>query len=277
MMAQLIDDNWNTGRRSCCLTPLPRWVAEGLAAGGNVGGTCVKCGTLVTVGTDPVEGGGCLERTETEVGAAARPVQGCQKGEQWTARGWGRRWWRRRKRGLSRGVAGPCTMIALPNEIFTCSCLYADHTGNSAAVRHAAGDTNCGMNSTWGGLRGDTRVGRGRLFHDGAVRWVLGGGCSGLVMRSRNCRSHTWHGRRRRPRAGYPLHLCANTVSRVGRPVTGSPLPNPSQFFLRGGAGGARTMWADSLRDGGNRSRAQKRKRASAVGYSSRSCAARAG
>ena len=162
-MAQLIDDNWNTGRRSCCLTPLPRWVAEGLAAGGNVGGTCVKCGTLVTVGTDPVEGGGCLERTETEVGAAARPVQGCQKGEQWTARGWGRRWWRRRKRGLSRGVAGPCTMIALPNEIFTCSCLYADHTGNSAAVRHAAGDTNCGMNSTGGGPPGGYTRGTGPI------------------------------------------------------------------------------------------------------------------
>ena len=52
-----IGDGGTQGRRSYCVSPMPRWVAEGLAAGWSVGGTCVNCGNVVTVGTDPVEGG----------------------------------------------------------------------------------------------------------------------------------------------------------------------------------------------------------------------------
>ena len=50
VISQESESHGTAGRQRSCLTPLPRWVAESLAQGYNAGGTCVKCGSVVTIG-----------------------------------------------------------------------------------------------------------------------------------------------------------------------------------------------------------------------------------
>jgi hypothetical protein len=51
-LTQVADGGGESGKTSCCVTEMPRWVAEGLAAGLTVGGTCVTCGSLISIAVD---------------------------------------------------------------------------------------------------------------------------------------------------------------------------------------------------------------------------------
>ena len=162
-------------------------------------------------------------------------------------------------------MAGPCTTIALSHEIFTCSCLYADHTVTSAVLRHAVGVTNCGMDSAggasggvhvWAGADCLTTVPCGRSWGTGVLVPI-----GGFENADPTPGMGAVDGR------GLEI-FCIRVLTLLAVSVPGSLAHHyriPRNFFCGGGAGGARTMWADSLRDGGNRSRERNRKRARSI------------
>ena len=102
VMSQESESDDIAGRRSRCLTPLPRWVAESLAEGCHAGGTCVKCGSVVTIGGVFEGMEDLVERTEHKE-EASEPGVTDRKGERWAARGWGKRRRMRRKQAVCAG------------------------------------------------------------------------------------------------------------------------------------------------------------------------------
>jgi hypothetical protein len=88
VMDLIHDNSGRAGRLNFCVTPLPRWVAVGLAEGLQVGGTCVHCGNLVTLGADSGGDDGVFEHKEVTAEAPAPADNGRQhwQGERWAAR-----------------------------------------------------------------------------------------------------------------------------------------------------------------------------------------------
>ncbi len=97
-----------SGRKSCCVTEMPRWVAEGLAAGLIVGGTCVTCGSLTTIEVDLAGETSVSAGTVGAVqqqGRGSEPPRAAERGERFY-RGWGKQ---PRKRERTRRVSPDVT------------------------------------------------------------------------------------------------------------------------------------------------------------------------
>ena len=109
---------------------MPRWVAEGLAEGLIVGGTCIRCGSLINEEGDFEGGAGARtgnDGGEERQGRGSEPSNAAERGELY-CRGWGKQPRKRvRTRRVGRVAVGVCSPVSLTDDLFSCTCLDGHH------------------------------------------------------------------------------------------------------------------------------------------------------
>ena len=248
-----------TGRKLFRSSPaMPDHIVNQMLVGVCVGGTCLTCGNIVTVGTD-MEGVDDGELLDTASGVAQspdvggqgqEPGKGVSSGKRWQ-RGWGRQSHKHaRKRKTVRGVVAGCFPLSLTDDVLSCSCLNG---------HHPAVDGWRSVSGYQAGYRCQGHIARNAWKISGgsglSVRRVMFGGRQSCSA-SGASRQRVLCGRCRRSRDGVLGSTCINLrASAVRRKVTSRTLQNPSQISREGGGRGDAPLRRG---DGGRRRRGEQ-------------------